>query len=803
MHIVRRITGVAQLFFSLVAQFFSACWIMRGPLTVAVLGFAMLSLPAQSREIYRGLASEVYAHNWELALAQIILGFVTLGVAGVFVWHCGRALTLLRRQEALPGRDFEGALLRWLPRLGGAAIPLGAALGLYWAVGESQTTANLVQSLHTDHNWPEFASLLKLLEWTPRQLGIASLISLALAGALVLAMVLRTYGKTWKYSQPSPWLLSRGAAIFSGLVALTCVLAFSFAPPALAQTIGTVAVFNIFLVVLVVVLSNLLLIADKTGIPLFSILVAWAVLLSVLDWNDNHVIPIVEHQPSAEAEAEGQPLGPDLIEHFRQWYAGRNDLAYYRDAKEPYPIFIVAAAGGGAYAAHYTATFLARMQDSCPNFAQHVFAISGVSGGSIGATLFASLAKLKASNQDYVGCRLDPQDRYFEERTQKFFEDDFLAPVIASALFPDLVQRVLPAALGRFDRSRALDASLEAAWRHMMEDAAARGDTTAANMESPFEKPFLDLWIPQRKDEAVPVLVLNTTEVANGYRMIISPISTGVLADKQWSKIARVHPDLAPSDKDGVVPDFRLSTAAGISARFPWILPAATVEIGKDGDKIRLVDGGYVESSGVDTANELVKVLKLRTKELQSAGEDIDAKIYLVVLMGYEGTPVRERSLGEASLPLRTLISTWQSRAEIAFFRAFTDACPDILSCIWPDPNDETYNRTLVELPVLPVFLNLRDFKLPLTWQLTEASRAIISMHAGTALRCGRNDSIPVTWPDMDDLRERTLSALGENSCSACTMQYRLAHRYEYPEWDAERMCTKELVPSTTSAIGN
>jgi hypothetical protein len=76
------------------------------------------------------------------------------------------------------------------------------------------------------------------------------------------------------------------------------------------------------------------------------------------------------------------------------------------------------------------------MQDSCANFAQHVFAISGVSGGSIGASLFAALAKLKARNQPNVGCNLNSGDRYFERRTQKFFEEDFLSPVTAAALFP-------------------------------------------------------------------------------------------------------------------------------------------------------------------------------------------------------------------------------------------------------------------------------------------------------------------------------------------------------------------------------
>ena len=46
--------------------------------------------------------------------------------------------------------------------------------------------------------------------------------------------------------------------------------------------------------------------------------------------------------------------------------------------------------------------------------------------------------------------------------------------------------------------------------------------------------------------------------------------------------------------------NLRLSTAAGISARFPWVTPAATVWVKDEGlfgpvDRIRLVDGGYVQ----------------------------------------------------------------------------------------------------------------------------------------------------------------------------------------------------------------
>jgi Patatin-like phospholipase len=776
---------------NVIAQFFDAARVLRASLIVALFAFIVLALPPQTREVYRVLADDFPNQHW-----QVTLGFIGLLLASGFIWHCGRQATLAERGAALPESNIEGALLRWMPRLLAALVPLGAALGLHTTIREAQTTAQLVKSVADKKDWPELDHIYELIDVSPTRLWIATFIAIGLVVVVLLATIFRTHGKRWKYSEPGKWLIGTETTISSVVIAGVCVTMFSLAPPSLAQHIGVVAIFSLFLVVLVVVLSNLLLAGDRLGIPLVWLLLGAGIVLTATDWNDNHRVAILEHKRNTGAPPQLEPA-------FQRWYKSRKDLDYYAGGDEPYPVFIVAAAGGGAFSAYYTATFLARMQDSCPNFAQHVFAISGVSGGSIGASLFAGLAKLKAKNEAYVGCNLNPTNHYFEKRTQKFFEQDFLSPVIAAALFPDLVQRILPFPVGPFDRSRALDASLEAAWRGMTAEAT-REDLAAAKAASPFESPFLDLWTPVRSDEAVPALILNSTEVANGYRIVMSPIETGAAASTQWSKIARLHPLLPQSGDASIEPDIKLSTAAGISARFPWVLPAATVPIRAKGKRMRLVDGGYVESSGVDVASQLVKALKVAVERTKGTPGPMNAKFYLVVLMGYEGTPVEDKSLGEAPLPLRTLISTWQTRAEIAFLSAFVEACPETAACVVNAAAETSFQRALVELPVIPIFLNLRDFHIPLTWQLTQASREIIALHAGTAQRCERNDTLMITWPEETSPYERMVKALGENSCSLCTMEFRLAHRSQSPEWADNRICTRSplpTAPATTSAI--
>ena len=60
-----------------------------------------------------------------------------------------------------------------------------------------------------------------------------------------------------------------------------------------------------------------------------------------------------------------------------------------------------------------------------------------------------------------------------------------------------------------------------------------------------------------------------------------------------------------------------------------------------------------------------------------------------------------------------------------------------------------------------------------------------------------------MTWPNEAGPYERIVKALGENSCSLCTMQFRLAHRTESPKWADKRICTHAPAPPppTTSAI--
>src|SRR6202011_2474241 len=85
----------------------------------------------------------------------------------------------------------------------------------------------------------------------------------------------------------------------------------------------------------------------------------------------------------------------DLKNQFKDWLDARVDATAY--SGRSYPVFIIAVEGGGIYAASAASLFLAKLEDDNPGFSHHVFAISGVEGGAIGATVFQALMQSKSA----------------------------------------------------------------------------------------------------------------------------------------------------------------------------------------------------------------------------------------------------------------------------------------------------------------------------------------------------------------------------------------------------------------------
>lgn len=339
----------------------------------------------------------------------------------------------------------------------------------------------------------------------------------------------------------------------------------------------------------------------RFGLPSILAFVAVGGLAFIFSfWNNNHTpcldcAELTNERPAFETFAKG-------------WIGSRADLfAASRQAGRKTPVYVVAAAGGGIRAGYWTAAALSAFEKQVPGFSCHVLAISGVSGGSLGAAAFAAAL---ADHEDYTCAPaaaetevapFDPTDT-----TRTMLSKDYLSPLLAGMLFADGVQRLNPLPFDDYklpDRARAQERAWEAGWRE-----AAKSDR--------FADGFMALW-PGEKPGAgvVPPLFLNGTIVETGHPITVAPF--GIAQDQAFS-------DTFDLLKEWPM-DLPLSTAVDMSTRFPYVSPAATIEL--ETRQFRVVDGGYFENSGAHVAQQIARAF------LGAIGEEEAEKIQIVPIL--------------------------------------------------------------------------------------------------------------------------------------------------------------------------
>ena len=251
-------------------------------------------------------------------------------------------------------------------------------------------------------------------------------------------------------------------------------------------------------------------------------------------------------------------------------------------------MLIVATAGGGIRAAYWTATILERLErELTPEILRrHLFAISGVSGGSVGAAA-------------YVAAVSAASDKPAEPTA--FLDEDFLAPAIATLAFVDLPSTMLPdlgAILPNGTMNRAT--VLERAFEDASEGLLARPFLAFFPNEDDLSAFFLsedDLSAPPWR----PALLFNSTHQNTGRRVITSHLKVE----------RRVFLD-AFDAHDLLGADMPASTAAHNSARFTYVSPAGRL-LPQDDDggtadpQGFLLDGGYFENYGAVTALQVLR----------------------------------------------------------------------------------------------------------------------------------------------------------------------------------------------------
>ncbi|MEM7056084.1 MAG: hypothetical protein AAF557_00720 [Pseudomonadota bacterium] len=490
---------------------------------------------------------------------------------------------------------------------------------------------------------------------------------------------------SWQWSRFWHWFNIAVRLIGYGATPILLVL-FLFSQIDVPRFLGSFGLLVLFGVALVSALSGLTWLGQKLRFPIVTTFVVVGVGMSVTDWNDNHAIT-VQLPPALEDKENADQNFPNGALNLWSKYRLGVELTF-PPIKTEDEVIVVAAQGGGLYAAYHTAMFLAHLQDKNPDTADRVFAVSGVSGGAVGAAVFQIIRRSGACSRDPApsdseGCHT--------RLTRSILRNDFLAPVLAAFLFPDLAARLVPGQLTEdVSRAKALERAFAKSLREVLltermealkkssetplspQELAEASDQVAYEVEAAINTHLLASWSPE--PGGGPLLLLNATDVGTGQRMLLTRLLLLDGASAPDRRVVRTYAELAgcKTANDCVGPT--LLTSALISARFPLVTPAATITFSQAQDQpeplpvrtVRYVDGGYFENSGIETALDLIDQIAFYSSGMS---------VRLVVLdfparTQAEADRERRRYLGELMSPIRAFLAARSARSALAQRRA-------------------------------------------------------------------------------------------------------------------------------------
>lgn len=278
---------------------------------------------------------------------------------------------------------------------------------------------------------------------------------------------------------------------------------------------------------------------------------------------------------------------PDLRAYLTAWLDDKRVLSTDTVGHD---IYFVMANGGASRSGYWTAAVLGTIEDaslkknSGSRFSDHLFCLSGTSGGGVGVATFFSLLRDKEKNVQPV----------YDSSAKEFLKQDYFTYTFARMLGPDFFRYIFPFS-SESDRAAALERSFE--------------DTGYVNQAPLLRVPFYDALstFPALKNGKVymPILCINTTRMQDGNPGVV----TNLKLDSSFNNRVDVVSLLG---KDS---DITIATGSILGARFPYLSPAGRIA------NNYFVDGGYFDNSGAGVVQEMIRGILNCAKESGDSSE--------------------------------------------------------------------------------------------------------------------------------------------------------------------------------------
>ncbi len=411
------------------------------------------------------------------------------------------------------------------------------------------------------------------------------------------------------------------------------------------------------------------------------------------------------------------------------------------DEDTPVRPVIVALSGGASRAALWGARVLRDVDAAARDAHTAVFAVSSVSGGSLGAAAYLALRRddIDAARTGEARCHLAASPAR-DQALVEHLSADMLGPLLVGTILDDSARALMAPAMllvaGQRvprggDRAEALERGFSRAWGHPDGVPGWHG----------FEENFLSFFYEGGTWRAgMPIWISNGTDVRDGRRLLTSPVRPlegadqpdGVVRDPDW-------PFWTAGDVLALLgADVPFSTAIHNSARFPLLSPTGAVTPlhpvtdpaarGFGRSPPQIVDGGYFENSGLSTAVELATWLRGRAAH----GRPVDPVIVLVTADAEPATGADDvarcdsgpawapdafesgSEVAQIMAPVATLFATRDGHAAYALERARHAFCGPK-----GDPTSNRFFHFYLHAPP-------GDEAIPLNWTLSARTAATI-----------------------------------------------------------------------------
>lgn len=421
-----------------------------------------------------------------------------------------------------------------------------------------------------------------------------------------------------------------GGIIVSGLLVLIIYIIFNMYPES-TRRLNPLSVLLICLTALYTISFLLVFGGKKMRFPLFTMVFLIAIISGEFNANKEKFT----HYTLEEVKSTHKR--PTLRYYVHQWIASRKDkIAKAED--HSYPIVFISSEGGGSRAGLWAFLVHSYLEEQSGNtyYEDHLFSLTGASGGSVGNAMFLATAQSAKNNNQKIRYSngKGKEHHHLKYKASAIYAKNYLSSSIIGLLGRDLFKNVT--GLFSFDNRGKL---LQQEWQRAHQEAFEMGEILEEDILSYYKK---SVFVP-------PLLMMNSSHAQSGKYSVISPVDySDVNAFFGYYDFIETLRETKGKDRS-----VKLVEAMRINAAFPYITPTGEVkQMGQFGD------AGYYDNIGGTVTIGLMDVFQ-EVLETTPEFEDIRDKIAMKSVLIYSDLDETKEvtSISQLGAPLQTLLN--------------------------------------------------------------------------------------------------------------------------------------------------